>query len=625
MWLLFKAELQRFRVPGAIAFAAHLLVLGFMSRTSDLAQQSMLTYRVIAACYVLAGLLLGAYQMSGYARPAAWLHLIHRPVPAWRIGLALMAAAVAWLAIAIALPILLIAAWQAGFTARVVDLRHWLMPLSALTLSVIGYALGAYALLANRRVGFGPLIFLLLLLVARAQGLDALLLQGLVAAYLGVLLWIVFRANRSAMPASPWRLGLVFVPVSVAIYFALLTAMKIGMQTLWILLGNAPATASVPPPHSVQEAWRATDKALMLEGIRASHDPRATAWAAQVDRQEKLERYGPLLEELPARGQFTNGPPLSFADSANDTLWTFSHDRMRFVGRGLADDRSDRGTLTPPGATAFPSPTMPVMGALGIGDAGSAVLLGERSAWRYDTHTRAMTLLLALPAPEVFSSVPMRVGTHLAALSDKAIYIGNGNRASHEDMVRIPLQGPINVLHRVSIADVDDGYLVSLAYLRNNRYESFERMQQVVHVDANGQWRIVSTRPLVQDFPTWFRYMDWWLSPLIDHSSEGLKMMFAEQPGLSPADPMSPPASMRWLAAICALLCATLTVGLARRLHFGVTPTLTWTVVNALLGPAGLIGLWLAYGQGVSLRVAGARPPLRGSPKDMDGAGVTAI
>jgi|GEM_PF-319800 len=612
MWLLFKAELRRFRVPGAVAFAAHLLVLGFMSRTSDLAQQSALAYRIIAACYVVAGLLLGAYQMSGYARPAAWLQLIHRPVPAWRIGVALMAASVVWLAIAIDGPILLIAAWQTELTARVVDLRHWLMPLPALTVTVIGYALGAYAVLANRRVGFGPLIVLLLLLVARAQGIDALLLQGLVAAYLGVLLWIVFRANRSAMPASPWRLGLIFAPLSFAIYFALLTFLKIGMQAIWVLLGSAAATASVPPPDSVQEAMRATDKALMLEGLRASHDPRATQWAAQVDLQEKLERYGPMLDELPAPGQFTNGPPLSFADATNDTLWTFSHDQMRFVGRGLSDDRSNRGTLAPPGATTFPTPTMPVMGALGVANAGSAVLLGERSAWLYDTHTRAMTLLLALPAHEVFSSVPMKVGTHLAAISDKAVYVGSRTLPSHDDMVRIPLQGPISVLYRVSIADVDDGYLVSLAYLRNLRYESFPRVQHIVHVDANGQWRIVSTRPLAQDFPTWFRYLEWWMSPLLDRSSEGLKMMFAAQPGLLPGDPVPPPTSVLWLAALCALLCATLTVVLARRLHLGTKASLTWVFVNALLGPAGLIGLWLVAGHTVAQRAANARSRTHG-------------
>jgi len=606
MWLLFKAELRRFRVPATLVFAAHLLVLGFLSRTSDLAQQSALVYKVIAACYVAAGLLFGAYQMSGYARPAAWLQLIHRPLASWRIGLALMAAAVTWLALAVALPILLIAAWQTGLTARVVDLRHWLMPLPALVIGVIGYALGAYAVLANRRIGFGPMIFLLLLLTARAQGLDALLLQMLIAAYLLVLLWIVFRANRESIPASPWRLGLVFAPLSVAIYFVLFAALKISMQMIWIMLGSAPATASVPPPDSVQEAARATDKALMLEGLHASHDPRASQWTAQVARQEKLERYGWMLDELPTRGQFTNGAPLSLADGSSDTLWTFSHDKMRFVGRGLSDDRSDRGMLAPPGAATFPSPTVPVLGALGIRNAETAVLLGDRKAWRYDMRTRAMSLLLALPGQEVFSAVPMQLGTRLAALSDKALYIGNESLSAQDNTLRMPLLGPISVLSRISIADVDDGYLVSLAYLRNNRYESFPRVQQIVHVDTNGQWRLVASRPLAQDFPTWFCYLGWWLSPLIDHATDGLKTLFDPQPGLVPADPVTPPTGMLWLAAACALLCAGLTAARARRLNLGATTTLTWMIVNALLGPAGLIGWWLLAKRRVAQRAADA-------------------
>jgi hypothetical protein len=611
MWLLFKAELRRFRIPGAIACIAHLVVLGFMSRTSDLAQQSALAYKVMGACYALAGVILGAFQMAGYARPAAWMQLIHRPLSSWRIGLALLAAGVAWIALAIALPIVLIAAWQATLTSRVIDLRHWLMAVPALTISAIGYALGAYAVLANRRIGFGAVVFLQLLLVARAQAWDALLLQWLIVAYFGALLWIVFRADRNSLPSSPWRLGLMFAPMVFTLSLLLLGALRIGFQSAWIMLGSAPAFSTTPPANSVQESHRATDKALMLQGLRASHDPMAASWADDVSKQEKIERYGAMFEELPVRQQFTNVLPLSQPDATNDTLWTFSHDRMRFVGRGLADDRSDRSTLAPPEAQAFATPAMPVAGALGIADAGSVVLLGAQRAWRYDPHSRNINLLLALPAHEVFASPPMRMGAHLVALSDQAIYVSHAATPSPGMLSRIPLPGPINVLARVSVADVRDGSLVSLTYTRNFRYESFARAQYVVHVDAKGQSRIVSWRPLTQDFPIWFSTMDWWMSPLLDRSEDALRALFAAQPGLDPQDPHLPPAGIVWLALACALCCAALTALLARRWSFSKAATATWMIVNALLGPAGLIGLWLIGDRGLAYRRANVAAPLR--------------
>jgi len=594
MWLLFRAELRRFRFPGILNFIAHLVMLGFLSRTSDLAQEPIMAYRVMAACYALGGILLGAYQMATYARPAAWVQLIHRPLSPWRIGLALLAAGAVWIAIAIALPILLIAAWQAGFTARVVDLRHLLLALPAFTCALIGYASAAYAVLANRRIGFGVVMFLVLIPLARAQAGDALLLQWLMVGYLGVLLWIVFRPARSVVPASPWRLGMMLVPTVFAVYLVVLGIFRIGIQVVWIVFGAAPATAAVPPPDSVQESARATDKALMLKGLAASHDASAQRWIAEVGAQEKLERYGPFFEELPTRQQFTNPVRLNFADSTNDTIWTFSHDRMRFVGRGLADDRSDRGTLAPPQAAAFATPVMPVPGVLGAGHADSVVLLGERNAWRYEPHTRSTELLLQLPGEELFATMPMRVNTHLMALSDRALYVGNDMAFPDHGTARIPLDGPINVLSRVSVADVDDGYLLSLTFMRTLRQESFPRVQYIVHVDHQGQWKTVATRPLAHDFPAWYRFVDWWMSPALDRATYAIKSLFATHRDLDPEELGLPPANILWLAVASAVLSMTLTLIRSRRLRLSPKATVAWVVVNAILGPAGVMVFWLA-------------------------------
>ena len=61
---LFKGELLRFRLWAAIAGVINLVVLGFLSRMVDMAQQPLIVYQVIAAVYAVAGALLGLDQMG---------------------------------------------------------------------------------------------------------------------------------------------------------------------------------------------------------------------------------------------------------------------------------------------------------------------------------------------------------------------------------------------------------------------------------------------------------------------------------------------------------------------------------------------------------------------------------
>jgi hypothetical protein len=148
---LFKGELLRFRLWAIAAAVIHVAGLGFMARLVDLAQQPKLVYQVFAMIYAALGLLLGLYQMGTYRRANHWLNLLHRPLHRLRIAGALCGAGGVVLAVAIALPILAIAGYQEALTARVVDARHWLLPVAALLIAACGYLAGAYAVLANRR------------------------------------------------------------------------------------------------------------------------------------------------------------------------------------------------------------------------------------------------------------------------------------------------------------------------------------------------------------------------------------------------------------------------------------------------------------------------------------------
>ena len=61
---LFKGELLRFRLWAIVAFVANLVVLGFLSRMVDMAQQPIFVYQIFAAVYALAGALLGLAFMA---------------------------------------------------------------------------------------------------------------------------------------------------------------------------------------------------------------------------------------------------------------------------------------------------------------------------------------------------------------------------------------------------------------------------------------------------------------------------------------------------------------------------------------------------------------------------------
>ena len=245
-----KAELLRFR-GWAIAYAAvHLVVLGFLTRVIDLAQQPLFVYQVFAAVYVLSGLLLGAYQMGNYRKPNAWLNLLHRPVAHRRLAIALMLAAALLLALGVLLPALLTAGWQEGMTARVVDARHLGLALSAWLLACVGYLVGAYAMLASRRYAVAGFVFLFGLLLATATGPGAMLLQVLALAWLAAMVLASFKPDLPAPPRGAWDTLVLALPLQLAMWCALLV-LSFCQEFVWIAMGTHPNNPAVPVVGSV--------------------------------------------------------------------------------------------------------------------------------------------------------------------------------------------------------------------------------------------------------------------------------------------------------------------------------------------------------------------------------------
>ena len=583
---LFKGELLRFRLWAIAAAAVHAGILGFMARIVDLAQQPLLVYQVFAMTYAVAGTLLGLYQMGSYRKPNQWLSLLHRPMHRLQIAGALGGAGAVLLFVAAALPIALIALYQDTATARVVDLRHWMMPIAAWLIALIGYAAGAYAMIGNRRHSFAVLVLPCLLMFAQASGVAMLALQLTLLAVLVGLVAIVFRPDPVAAPRSFAATVVTALPVQIGAYF-LVWMLGYGVELFWTVSGTHPLNTPTPPKGGYIEADRAEGKDMLLLGIENSRDPDAALWREQIALSDVYTRYP--LRSLPQRGEMTNLQPMEFTDGDRNITWVFKHDSMRFVGYGALDKRA-RGDLGVGEAqVAFPAPTMPFA---------ADYLYNAHAAYQYDDGQGRVYERMRLPQGEVMASPPEPAGDNLLVLSDRAAYFYPGREAMNgldllQPLMRVPMPGEVGNLSRMDVIELLDGYLVSFTYTWGVWSSELQHpYQQVLRIDGNGHAREVARRNLSQDLPTAYTARIWWLSPVLRTLCLGAQDLYAAPDPLR-ASPQPMPRSMLWLALACCVVSLLGATWLSARLQLSPRNRWLWVVLCGVVGLPALLALWL--------------------------------
>jgi hypothetical protein len=594
---LFKAELLRFRGWALGAFVVHLLVLAFLARVVDLAQQPILVYRVFGGIDVLAGLLLGLYQMGSYRRPNTWLTLLHRPLAPARIAAALLGAGLFWLAVAVALPVLLIGAYQAGLTARVVDLRHWLLPLAAWLLAACGYLAGACCMLGPARRAVAALVLLVALAVNQASGGWALLVQVLALAWLAAMLVASFRPDLSVPPRSPLATVLLALPLQMGVYLLILL-LEFGGQMVWIMQGSHPNNTETPPPGGQNETERMTPPQRMLAGLAASHAPQAPIWREQVALSDVVS-LGVDLPALPVRGALTNAAPADFDDTAQGVRWTFSHDRMRLVGYRIAGGRGV-GTLGVGAANgAFPAPTVAVAGLPGQPKDDRSLIAGNR-LYHYVSETRQVLPRIELPPGEwLLGATP--VGENLVVQSDRALYFYDGrdvvaSEALLQPRERMPIPGAAGDLRDLDLIELVDGYLVSSSFTQYAYVmDGTAPYQTLTWVHDDGRVEQVARRAIAFDYPAWFRYQAWWPSPALYTLRQGVSGLFATPDPMQATYPALMPRGIRWLAGVLMLASLLAALWLVRRRGLSLPAQLAWVIACGAIGLPALASLWLLY------------------------------
>ena len=594
---LFKGELLRFRLWTAAAAAINLVVLGFLSRMVDMAQQPIIVYQVFGAVYAVAGILLGMYQMGSYRKPNQWLNLLHRPMHRLQVAGALSAASVVLLLAAIVLPIALICLYQDTMTARVVDLRHWLLPIAAWLIAVSGYLAGAYAMVGNRRYSFAAFLLPNLFMYAQATGVAMLGVQLAVIAFLATMLAIAFKPDPAAPSRNPLATLVIALPVQLGAYF-LIWMLGFGVELFWTVSGSHPLNTPTPPKGGYIEADRAEGKDLLLLGIENSHEPEAALWREQIALSDVYTTYP--LRNLPVQGSLTNLSPLEFGDDENNLLLVFSHDRARFVTRGLRDQRA-RGEMGVGAEQAsFPAPTMPY---------GATYLYNAHAAYQYDSEQQRMFERIRLPRGEVLASPPAPAGDNILVLSDRAAYFYPGREAMNgldllQPLMRVPMPGPVGNLSQMDVVELLDGYLVSYTYTWGVWSGELQHpYQQILRVDGQGQAREVARRALSIDLPSAYTNRNTWLSPVLRAICLGAQDLFAAKDPLR-AKPEAMPAQIMWLAGVCCLLSLLGAIWLTGKQLHSARGRWGWVLLCGVVGLPALVSLWLMVPRRETLPVA---------------------
>ncbi|WP_299340813.1 hypothetical protein [uncultured Pseudoxanthomonas sp.] len=594
MFDFFRSELVRFRAWAVTAAVVHVLALAFMARVVDLGQQPLLVHRVIGGVYALCGLLLGLYQMGSYRKPSQWVSLLHRPMPPGRIALALSASASVLLAVAVALPLLAIAAWQETLTPRVVDARHWLLPLSGWLIATTAYLAGAFCGLRGWRWSGAALALLVWLLVSRAYGPAMIAVELVVLAWLALLLRVAFAADLDSPPRHLLATAAVALPLQVALHLALLVLL-FCIEMLWVMQGSHPNNTPAPPPGGHNEVEKMDARDRMIAGLRGSQHPDAALLREQV-RLSDPEGLGVQVPKLPQRQELANFRPMEFDDGERRERWVFSHDDMRLQGYRLADNQAV-GTLgVGPSHAPFPAVVLPGDGLPGM-NPGDAVLVGGDTLYQYRSQQRQVVPRLRVRTGEtLMGGGPL--GQGVGMLSDRALYFYDGRPLVEDDAVvsprlRVPLPGAMGDLRNLDMIELVDGHLISLAFSAKSHAEGAAPVQITLRTHDDGRIETVHRRALAFDYPPVYRYRDWWPSPLLSMIETEARDLFAPPLPLDVVHPAPRPMSMAWLAGVLSLL--SLVAAFWRTSLTGLSPAARWGWVAAcgLIGLPALGSLWL--------------------------------
>ncbi len=590
---LIFSEWRRFRRLSLIVALFHSLALLLMSRAFDLLQLPYGDQGMMLAIYMLLGLTLALLQVGSYRQTSRWLWLIHRPLPPARIFAALALSAFAQLSIAVLAPLLIFLVAMHAFTSNVVDTRHYVTVVHTLAFAMMAWLAGTHASTSRSRAAVAVLLAPLMLALKLAS------VWWLLVPVLVCLAWLVFiarhsfRADREAPIARHSVLLLTALPLQLGFFLLVFQLGKTGIG-LVELLGRSPGRTvlSTDTDVDVDAVMRSMSQDFLIKGLERSTDSRAAAWRQQLPLLE-VAGTSPDIERFPVRHQLGNVAE-PWWDGKRNIKWTFSHNRMKFHGRGLS------------GATA---PGW--WGARGISstepfDAVPASGMTRDVLYAIDAESQSQHELVRLPAGEWFMAKPVNELSRVLLQTNKRLlaYRSDPQSLSRYAPPQLDWQLPLSqreAAPTVLVAELLDGWLVSLYYFDEMEFDGFRFLtkpwQQVVYLDADGKATVVGERRDIGDHnvslgnSSAIPIASWWVSPplyALAHAPDLLDTGLTQPPRFDPL-----PDVPRFYVLTLTLMLLSLGAGYAwlRGTQVRASRRTLWLVCCAVLGLPAFLSL----------------------------------
>lgn len=594
MKLLMLCEWRRFSRWAAVIAVLNLAALFLLGRVSDPLRWSDEDQLAILVLCLLCGAGLAALQVGAYRRPSQWVWLIHRPLEARAIFAALALAALAVLALTIAAPALLWLAATDLMSPRVVDLRDYVAVLHLLAFAFMAWCIAVLAILARSKWVAATIALPLAVTLQSISVWWLALPVGLTSLWLLYIAGHALRADRDAPIPAGAPLVLTALPVQLGLFLLVFHLGKGAIEAAQFLI-RPPVAGEVVTAADDAVAARPADPGLIVRGLQDASDPRAKAWRAQLPLSPATW-ISPDLERFPVRDQFGN-LVAPWWDPRRGSEWTWSHDRMLFLGRnprtGAAQGAWGRSGLAATTAQAEPFDQIPLDG------------LTRQALYVVDAERGLQHEVLRLPDDEWFIARPGNELGRSFVLSNRQL---RAYRARSPDQ---PLSAPLALawqlplpedparLAQVDIAELLDGWLVSFFY-----FDPHDRLYlpwlQVLHVAADGRGAVVAERRGVHDIrihtgvggSALLPMEAWWLSPAL-HILASLSERAFDRGLTRPMPFEALPADPRhWaLAALLGAIAVWLGARWLERTRASRRRRLQWLAMCALVGLPALLGM----------------------------------
>ncbi len=608
MYDLFLSEFKRYRTLAVVVCVIHCIVWAVSTKFMPFVVPHPFKMMGITFITLIGGVVFGLASTALHKRKNHWTYLVHRPLSARKIYLALMSAGLLLLFIALSLPFLAAIIFLDLFSNNVIELRHYLMALHLFLMAGCAYFIGVYAILSPIKAGLLAIALMQYLAHAvKANGAFDILVDSAFLLFTFYLARSVFQVNLSLQNIDKPKALLSLIALQPAMLLILMSAPSLYYHLPLKLIGQHPQNSAVD--------FNATTENGIYFQFRRAEPKTQTQFLLQYsehDETRSLNRQS-RLAEFKSLSQADTEPHFSqqlflkerkerFAlnDVEREAQWIFSHDLGIFVGLNMKSDE----IIGYFGREGFFDKTDNVSAAQKFNEIPLIVdmrfIQTSRSIYGVDLINKQVSRKFTLPDTEFYTKNVSFVFDRAILMSNKATYFFDAMDFNHarkalqaEHVIDNPI--PNTLYDDVSVSEVFNGFLVQYRSYHFGRYET--PGAALVYVQHNGKIETIATHTFETKIkPDFIAYQPFILSPIVMNLIDGTlnkAITFASEPakGQFYFWQRSLPQHVIVYAFLLMSVSALLTLRLLKRSPMPVQFKWVWVGVNFVLSLPGLLAL----------------------------------